>query len=264
VRTDWDRDQIIMIQPPLLSGTVSHDISWWHVWIVDTLLDSCHRLLILKHSYNSDMPMSYIVWNSTRDKWEVVLNLVDNSPLCNKMCTYLIWCLFVELGHGSCWHGMDHPTRASWHIVSRFQGTVGMSCYAAWHNEKFFTRPKHGLWHDGTSLCRAGPSISLMIWDYIWPYENMILLWNEWSLSQFHTCNVDFAIYFYDSSYINKIYNAWNEWYYDAITHRFANGISVPYRPKHDPKICVVPCHPSCKDPRHDTNLAFVSCYGSC
>jgi hypothetical protein len=210
------------------------------------------------------MPTSYIVRNSTSEKWEVVLNLVDNLLMYNRMCTYLIWCLFVELGHGSCWHGTTHPTRASWHIISRFLGMVGMSCYAAWHDDKFFTGTKHGLWHDGTSSCRAGPSITLMIWDYIWPYENIILLCYEWSLSQFHTCNVDFAIYLYDNSYINKLYNAWNEWYYDAITYRFANGISVPYRPKHDPKVCVVPCHPSCQDPRHDTTLAFLSCYGSC
>jgi hypothetical protein len=46
-----------------------------------------------------------------------------------------------------------------------------------------------------------------MIWDYIWQYENMKLLCYEWSIWQFHTCNVDFVIYFYDSSYINLLYN---------------------------------------------------------
>jgi hypothetical protein len=58
--------------------------------------------------------------------------------------------------------------------------------------------------------------------DYFWPYENTILLWYEWWLTQSHTCKVDFVIYFYVISYI-RLYNAYNACYQEEITYRFAN-----------------------------------------
>jgi hypothetical protein len=70
---------------------------------------------------------------------------------------------------------------------------------------------------------RALPAQARPSWcDYFWPHENTILLWYEWWLTQFHTCKVDFVIYFYVISYI-RLYNAYNTCYQEGITYRFAN-----------------------------------------
>jgi hypothetical protein len=78
--------------------------------------------------------------------------------------------------------------------------------------------------------------------DYFWPYENTILLWYEWWLTQFHTCKIYFVIYFYVISYI-RLYNAYNACYQEGITYRFANW---PFSCRADPSTtqntcCVVP-----------------------
>jgi hypothetical protein len=93
------------------------------------------------------------------------------------------------------------------------------------------------LCQHGTTIFLLGPSMArvtaaclravpaqarLSRCDYFGPYENTILLWYEWWWTQFHTCKVDFVIYFYVISYI-RLYNAYNACYQEGITYRFAN-----------------------------------------
>jgi hypothetical protein len=117
------------------------------------------------------------------------------------------WCMSMNLAFSTALSYTKRQGRhQSWDLGRAASCLLRLACEArravpAWH-DKFFTRPKHGPWHGNTSSCCVGPSTPLAMW-YFWPYENTIfLLWYEWWLTQFHTCKVDFVIYFYAISYI--------------------------------------------------------------